>query len=311
MLLSELDRLSEAPGALGRLRNFVLELAVSGQLVEQDPSDESAAEIIEQTCHSTHRTRAGTRRAAAERPASAASETNERIPEGWAWIRLGGAIRLVSGQHLKPGEYSGDAADGVPYITGPADFGRDGLVISRYALVRKAVATQGQILLTVKGAGVGKTAVCDLPEVAISRQLMAMSPISWSAQYLLLVTHLLAKRLTQQMRSLIPGISRADVESFAFAMPPLAEQHRIVAKVEEVMTLCYQFEAAQRERELRRDLARSAALNRLTYENETAAMFRGHAQFYLSHVERLLTKPEHVAAVRAAILDLVRWKGNR
>jgi len=94
-------------------------------------------------------------------------------------------------------------------------------------------------------------------------------------------------------------------------MPPLAEQHRIVAKVEEVMTLCYQFEAAQRERELRRDLARSAALNRLTYENETAAMFRGHAQFYLSHVERLLTKPEHVAAVRAAILDLVRWKGNR
>jgi type I restriction enzyme, S subunit len=115
-------------------------------------------------------------------------------------------------------------------------------VITRYAVIRKAVATKGQILLTVKGAGVGKTATCDLPEVAISRQLMAMTAIEWSQPFLLLTTHRLADALKESARSLIPGISREDVNEFVFALPPLAEQHRIVAKVDELMALCDRLE---------------------------------------------------------------------
>jgi type I restriction enzyme S subunit len=90
------------------------------------------------------------------------------------------------------------------------------LVITRQAIVKKAIAKQGQILLTVKGAGVGKTAVCDLPEVAISRQLMAITAIGWSQNFLLLTTHRLATALIERARSLIPGISREDVERFVF-----------------------------------------------------------------------------------------------
>src|SRR5207249_5836794 len=121
---------------------------------------------------------------------------------------------------LQPSEYSDQRDGGLPYITGPADFSDSGLVITRCAIVRKAVARKGQILLTVKGAGVGKTAVCDLSEVAISRQLMALTPIGWNDRFLLLTTHRLAEELKGAARSLIPGISREDVEQFVVGLPP-------------------------------------------------------------------------------------------
>ena len=224
---------------LPALRRAILDLALRGRLVEQDSSEEPASELL--TRISLERRRLGlasASRSTGVRQLEASTAVDFTVPRGWATTSLGETIRLLSGQHLKPDEYSSDVAEGVPYITGPADFGREGLVITRYAIVAKAVATQGQILLTVKGAGVGKTAICNLPQVAISRQLMAMEPILWSSAYLLLLAHLLTARLVSRMRSLIPGISRDDVNSFAIALPPLAEQHRIVAKVEQLRAVC-------------------------------------------------------------------------
>ena len=72
---------------------------------------------------------------------------------------------------------------------------------------------------------------------------MAMTAIGWNQRFLLLTTHRLANALKENARSLIPGISREDVEQFVFPLPPLAEQHRIVAKVDELMALCDQMEA--------------------------------------------------------------------
>jgi type I restriction enzyme S subunit len=145
---------------------------------------------------------------------------------------------------LQPTEYSENPKVGLPYITGPSDFAASGLQITRYALVRKAVAKKGQLLLTVKGSGVGKTTICDIPEVAISRQLMALTAIEWDGRFLLLITHRLAEKLQDEARSLIPGISREDVDEFVFPLPPLAEQRRIVVKVDELMALCDRLEAS-------------------------------------------------------------------
>ena len=244
ILLKHFHRIADAPDALPRLRRFIVDLAVRGKLVEQDPEDEPATELLNRIkVEKAKNSKGGKLRKAG--PHSNVEERNEpfTLPSLWAWCHLGDIIHLVSGQHLKPEQYSTNEKSGLPYITGPADFSKDGLVITRYALVRKAVAREGQILLTVKGAGVGKTTTCNLPEVAISRQLMAMTPIQWSHRFLLLSSHRLARSLQENMRSLIPGISRDDVEYFVVGIPPLAEQHRIVAKVDELMTLCDRLEA--------------------------------------------------------------------
>jgi type I restriction enzyme, S subunit len=242
--IGHLPRLTTRPDQAKQLRQTILNLAVRGALVAQDPNDEAASVLLKRIwAKKAELIKAGRIRGQAPQENVGVDKVPFKLRQGWEVARLGGIIHLVSGQHLQPNEYSDKQGSGPPYITGPADFGADGLNITRYALVRKAVAEKGQILLTVKGAGVGKTAICDVPEVGISRQLMALTAIEWNQRFLLLTTHRLAESLKESARSLIPGISRDDVDRFVLALPPLAEQHRIVAKVDELMALCDRLES--------------------------------------------------------------------
>lgn len=195
-LLAHYEKVADAPEAIARLRHFILDLAVRGKLLPQGAGDEPASELLKRIAEEKARlVKAGEIRRETPLPSISAEELPFDLPRGWAWTRLGNLIHLVSGQHLQPPEYSEDPKVGLPYITGPSDFGAEGLQIRRFALVRKAVAKKGQLLLTVKGSGVGKTTTCNIPEVAISRQLMALTAIEWDGRFLLLVTHRLAERL--------------------------------------------------------------------------------------------------------------------
>lgn len=307
-LLAYYEKIADAPDAIARLRRFVLDLAVRGKLLPQDTKDEPALELLKRIAMEKARLiKAGEIRKEKPPQLIADDELPFELPSGWRWTRLGTLIHLVSGQHLQPPEYSEDPKAGLPYITGPSDFGPDGLQISRFALARKAVAKQGQLLLTVKGSGVGKATTCDIPEVAISRQLMALTAIAWSTRFLVLVTHRLAETLQANARSLIPGISREDVEEFVFALPPLAEQQRIVAKVDELMALCDRLEAARGSREAARDRVVAATLARLNAPDPET--FQADARFTLDTLAALTTRPDQIKALRQTILNLaVRGK---
>jgi type I restriction enzyme S subunit len=90
-----------------------------------------------------------------------------------------------------------------------------------------------------------------------------------------------------------------------FPLPPLAEQRRIVTKVDSLMAVCNQLEAAQEERERRRARLSVASLVRLTTPTETPEKApRQEVTFFLTHSDRIATKPEHVKEVRRAILSL-------
>jgi type I restriction enzyme S subunit len=93
------------------------------------------------------------------------------------------------------------------------------------------------------------------------------------------------------------------VGRFTFPLPPLPEQRRIVAKVDELMALCDRLEAAQKERESWRDRLVAASLHRLNQPADPAA-FRDHARFHLHHLPRTTTRPEHIKKLRETILNL-------
>ena len=92
-------------------------------------------------------------------------------------------------------------------------------------------------------------------------------------------------------------------------LPPLAEQHRIVAKVDELMALCDRLETARTERETTRDRLTAASLARLDAPDPDPAVFQNHAAFALDSLSPLTTRPDQIKALRQTILNLaVRGK---
>ena len=140
-----------------------------------------------------------------------------------------GAALLVCGQHLSPAE---QAEKGIPYITGPADFGPRRAIPTRFATAEKATARQGDVLLTVKGAGVGKVNLAPAVKTAIGRQLFAIRPDHklLDQVYLWYTLQFCFSDLRDAITATtVPGIGRKDVEHLSIPMPPIEEQRSIVA----------------------------------------------------------------------------------
>jgi type I restriction enzyme S subunit len=104
-------------------------------------------------------------------------------------------------------------------------------------------------------------------------------------------------------------MNQAKMNSIPVALPPLAEQQRIVAKVDELMTLCDELAAAQSEREARRDRLVAATLHRLAASAADPTPFPERAHFYFTHLPRLTTRPEHIHSCARLSLHW-RFRGN-
>jgi type I restriction enzyme S subunit len=111
------------------------------------------------------------------------------------------------------------------------------------------------------------------------------------------------------MTGIIGGIARSEFLMLPIPLPPEAEQYRIVAKVNELMTLCDEFEAAKKEREQSRDRLLAANLYNLTQPADDDEAFREHVRFTFSHLPRITTRLAHIKQLRQTILNLaVRGK---
>ena len=178
------------------------------------------------------------------KPICIADEVPFDIPDSWEWARLGSVIELQSGQDMTPDKYN-DNGNGIPYITGASNIIDGTVIINRWTTCGKAFAHRGDILLTCKGT-VGTMAILQEEIVHIARQIMAIRPIeNLYVPYIQLVLETMVENLKAAAKSMIPGISRNDVLTSLFPVPPLNEQHRIIAKLKEVDPYVCQYDKSE------------------------------------------------------------------
>ena len=231
---------------LAKLKQAILQEAIQGKLTadwqKENPDVEPAGQLLERIQKEKQRLIAEKKiRKEKPLPTITPEEIPFEIPDSWAWCRFGEVITLISGQHIAVADYNANGK-GIPYLPGPSDFGAMYPIYSRWTTNPKVCANAGDILVTVKGSGVGKMNSLIDDGVAIGRQLMAVRRIilNWGYVWNFLASEYHA--LQDAKEGQIPGISREDITHKLVPVPSLAEQAAIVERVEASMDSCRQLE---------------------------------------------------------------------
>lgn len=223
---------------LTALKSKLIDAAIQGKLTEQLPEDGTAEDLYQQIqVEKQELIKAGKIKRDKPLPDITEGELSFEIPVSWKMCRLGSIITLVSGTDYKPEEYN-DENRGTPYITGASNLLPDGVLINRWTETPRCIANTGDVLLVCKGSGYGKVAMCDVEEAHIARQIMAIKKTELlDMRYILYFLTANFGYLKGKGQGLIPGVDRNSVLSMVFPLPPLAEQIRIVAKLDELVGL--------------------------------------------------------------------------
>lgn len=246
-LLPYLDRYEKAWNRLEEfnrrfpadMQKSILQMAIQGKLVEQRPEEGTGEELYRQVqAEKQALIKAGKIKKEKPLPEIAEDEVPFEIPEGWKLIRLGSAITLLSGTDFSPEQYN-DNGDGITYITGASCLTNTGVIPCRWTPMPRVIANKGDVLLVCKGSGYGKTVICDVAEAHIARQIMAVKKTDkLDMKYVMYYLNANINAIKAAGQGVIPGIDRGTVLNMFFPLPPLAEQKRIVARLEEILPLC-------------------------------------------------------------------------
>ena len=234
---------------INNAKSKILDLAIRGKLVPQDPNDEPASvlleriqaekeELIKQGKIKRDKKESvifkGDDNSYYEKVGNKVNCIDEEIPfelpEYWAFIRLKTTWELISGRDLSPSEYN-DKNDGIPYITGASNFRNGYISLVRWTTVPQVITRRGDLLLTCKGT-IGEIAHNNFGEAHIARQIMAIhNNYSLNVDFLALCIEYSMPKIKQAAKGLIPGISREDILSLVIPIPPIKEQENICNKL--------------------------------------------------------------------------------
>ena len=222
------------------LKSKVLDLAMRGKLVEQDPHDEPASVLLEKIkAEKEQLIKEGKIKKSKPLPPIADDEKPFDIPDSWEWVRLGDIIELVSGRDIaKKYHLSHKIHNATPYITGASNIDDKGnITINEWIDNPSVVVTKGTLLLSVKGT-IGKIAILQLPKAHIARQIMGIENIyNFNQDFQKYFLESYIGELKKKAKSMIPGISRDDIILAPFPFSPLIEQNKITNKIKKLFSL--------------------------------------------------------------------------
>lgn len=233
------------------LKNSILQLAIQGKLVEQRPEEGTAQELYAQIQAEKQRLiKEGKIKKEKPLPEITEDEKPFEIPDGWMWVRLGNCGSWGSGatpSRTNPEYYGGT----IPWLkTGDLN---DGIIkeipeyITELALRKTSVRLNppGSVLMAMYGATIGKLGILARPATT-NQACCACIPYSGIYNKYLFFFLLTSRKSFIKMGEggAQPNISKEKIVNYPMPLPPLAEQHRIVAKIEELLPLVDRYEQA-------------------------------------------------------------------
>lgn len=288
-LLKHLDVIAEAPNGIARLRELVLQLAVRGKLVPQDPDEAPAS----------------------ARP-SALEEGDQPfpIPETWWWGPLPEVAEYSVGKTppTKEPRFWGDGD--IPWVS-IADMTHGETIRATSRTVTKAAAAEvfrkppaaaGSILMSFK-LTIGKTGLLGMPAYH-NEAIISVSPRPVvSRDFLFRVLPVMA--VFGDSKAAIKGatLNGQSLARIPVPVPPVPEQDRIVARIDELMALLDRLEAARSTREATRRALRDSSLAALR-DADTPDDLESAWQRVAAHMDDLLATPEDLPPFRQTILQL-------
>lgn len=314
-LSEHLPLLASAPDGIKKLRGLILELAVRGKLVPQDPDDEPASELLKRIAQERAQLEAkGVCKKSKATPLVGEDEQLFALPRGWECSRLGHLSMLVTdGTHHTPAYLP----SGVPFISvkdinGSTVSFADCRYISEdehKQINQRCNPERGDILLCRIGT-LGRPTVVDTARpfsLFVSVGLIKLPKSVELSRYLHLV--LSSPCLASQYDEIKAGgshtnkLNLGDIPTLRVPLPPLAEQHRIVAKVDELMALCDQLEAEQSDSDTAHARLVETLLDTLA-QSADAADLAANWQRLAEHFDTLFTTEASIDALKQTILQL-------
>jgi type I restriction enzyme S subunit len=272
---------TDAPNGVQKLRELILQLAVQGKLVSQDPDDEPASMLFEKI-------RVTNKNLKKSLPEINIGDNLYELPKLWKYVRLGDILTLEYGKNLPKSKRNQNGKYPV--------YGSNGIV----GYHDKFLIDKTAIIVGRKGSA-GALNICSGPSWTTDVSYFINPPNGINLNFAFIL--LKSLKLETLGKGIKPGLNRNEVYQLIVSLSPLEEQKRIVAKVDQLMTLCDQLEARQQEKHDNRIHLNNAALDKLLTA-PTPGEFAQHWQRICDNFDLLYDAPETVGQLRQAILQL-------
>ena len=297
------EQLASAPNGVQKMRELILQLAVQGKLASQDTNDEPTSELLKRIMAEKMKQRRIERVKARQLPAGDINAHKPfAAPDGWEWVTLDNLVTVLNGRAYSKSEL---LDKGTPVLRVGNLFTSTHWYYSNLELEEDKYCESGD-LLYAWSASFGPF-IWQGPKVIYHYHIWKLklhSAGDLDKNYL--YWFLLQK--TQEIKDAGHGVSmlhmtKEKMERILVPLPPLAEQRRIVAKVDQLMALCNELEALQQQQQAACVQVNNAALDRLLTTREPEE-FAEHWQRICDNFDLLYGAPETVGQLRQAVLQL-------
>jgi type I restriction enzyme, S subunit len=249
LLEKHFDTAFAAPDGIKTLRELILTLAMQGKLVPQDQNDPPASELLKEIEAEKKRlVKAGKIKAPKLLPTIKPEEVPYELPKGWEWVRLGQVVDTNIGLTYTPSDIS-DTGTPVLRSNNVQDGKLDLNDLKRVsAKIKETVLVkEGDLLICARNGSkalVGKTAlVTGLSEEMAFGAFMAIFRSRVNEYLLYFINSPLFRKMIDEVNTMtINQITQSNLRSTIFPLPPLPEQRRIVAKIDQLMARCDELE---------------------------------------------------------------------